>query len=110
MDKAVTNSSTFVSYNNYNKNNNNMPLRKDHNKKQKKKKKFRGITNILIILLFIIMCVVISKFLSSIIFDLINSHDNTDNGNYTSEVVSGTEKNDLIFKPFLAKAHKFIVK
>ena len=36
MDKAVTNSSTFVSYNNYNKNNNNMPLRKDHNKKQKK--------------------------------------------------------------------------
>lgn len=95
MDKAVTNSSTFVSYNNYNKNNSHLPLKKSHNKKQKKRKKFRGITNIIIIFLFIIMCVFISKFLSSIIFDLINSHDNTGNGNYTSEVVSGTEKNNL---------------
>ena len=77
MDKVVTNS---------------------YSKKHKKKKKFHIIINILIICLFIFMCIMISRFLSSFIFDLINRNDNKGTGNYTSEVISGTEKNNLIEK------------
>ena len=78
MDKMVINSSTLASYNNYNKDNTRMPARRNYNKKHKKRKKFRRITSILVILLFIIMCIIISKGFSSVIFDLINSHNNTD--------------------------------
>lgn len=95
MDKIITNSNTLVSYNDYNKNNTHMPIRKDYNRKHKKKKKFRGIINILIICLFIIMCIIISKALSGVIFDLINS-SNTGSSNYTSEAVSVTEKGNII--------------
>lgn len=42
------------------------------------------------------MCIIISKGFSSVIFDLINSHNNTDSENYTSEIISSTGKNDLI--------------
>ncbi|MCI9079274.1 MAG: hypothetical protein HFH68_10190 [Lachnospiraceae bacterium] len=96
MDKAFTNGSNFISYNDYNKNKDYLPVKKNYKKKHTKRKKFRGIINILIIFLFIIMCVVISRALSSVIFDLINNHDNTGNKSYTSEIVSGTEKNRLI--------------
>ncbi len=96
MDKMVINSSTLASYNNYNKDNTRMPARRNYNKKHRKRKKFRRITSILVILLFIIMCIIISKGFSSVIFDLINSHNNTGSENYTSEIISSTGKNDLI--------------
>lgn len=94
MDKIIAKRCTLVSYNNY-RNNTRMPLKRDYYKKQKKKKKFRGILNILIICLFILMCITISRALSSIIFDLINS-SNTGGGNYTSEAISSTGNRDLI--------------
>lgn len=98
MDNGITNSGALITYNNYNKNNIPPSVKKTGNRKNKKKKKFRGIIRLFIIFLFIIMCVIISKFLSGIIFDLINSPGNggLENDGYTSEAVSGSSKKDLI--------------
>lgn len=96
MDNGVTNSGTLITYNNYNKNNFSTSAKKTNNKKYKKRKKFRGIIRLFIVFLFIIMCVIISKFLSGVIFDLINSPGNLENGGYTSEVVSVSETKDII--------------
>lgn len=90
MDNSITNNDILISYNR----NNTMPPARNNRNKRKKKKKFRGIIRFFILCLFILMCIIISKFFSSIIFDLINSRDNT--GNYTSESVPASEINDLL--------------
>lgn len=90
MDNSITNNDILISYNR----NNTMPPARNNWNKRKKKKKFRGIIRFFILCLFILMCIIISKFFSGIIFDLINSRDNT--GNYTSESVPASEINDLL--------------
>ena len=90
MDNSITNNDILISYNK----NNTMPPVSNSRDKRKKKKKFRGVIRFFVLCLFILMCIIISKFFSNVIFDLINSRDNT--GNYTSESVPASEKNDLI--------------
>lgn len=89
MDKSLTSNYTLSAYNN-----NITPVTNNDKRKRKKKKKFRGILRLFIILLFLITCVFIAKTMSRIIFEIINSYDNTFSSGYNE--LSENNKEDFI--------------